>query len=239
MKAVMVVVGLLLLSGCAADGSSLLMAFQPSETRCAKLSSDEELALSQAQSMADEGRLHASLAYLEGMPDNQGEVRLRKAKVLRLLGRSDAEPLYRSLLGTCRAAEGEHGLGQLAVARGNNDQALLHLVNAAKLAPTDEKIRNDLGVVYLNQLKLEQARFEFLTAIELKQSDTLAAVNLVTLLIYQDNWKQASELVSRLGLSPEQVSDAQARAEQLKAPASKGATSANQVAVVADPSSLK
>lgn len=239
MKAVLVVVGMLLLSGCAADGSSLLMAFQPSETSCAKLSSDEDLALSQAQSMADEGRLHASLAYLEGMPDNQGEVRLRKAKVLRLLGRSDAEPLYRSLLGTCRAAEGEHGLGQLAVARGNNDQALLHLVNAAKLAPTDEKIRNDLGVVYLNQLKLEQARFEFLTAIELKQSDTLAAVNLVTLLIYQDNWKQASELVSRLGLSPEQVSAAQARAEQLKAPASKSATAANQVAVVADPSGLK
>jgi Flp pilus assembly protein TadD len=239
MKAVMVVVGLLVLSGCASDGSAPWMAFQPRETSCAKLSSDEELALSQAQTMADEGRLHASLANLESLPDTGGEVRLRKAKVLRLLGRSDAEPLYRSLLGTCRAAEGEHGLGQIAVARGNNDQALVHLVNAAKLAPTDEKIRNDLGVVYLNQLKLEQARFEFLTAMELKQTDTLAAVNLVTLLIYQDNWKQASELVSRLGLTPEQVSDAQAHAEQLKAPVSKGTAAANQVATVTDPASLK
>lgn len=239
MKAVIVVFGLLLLSGCASDGSALWMAFQPGETSCAKLSSDEELALSQAQSMADEGRLHASLANLESLPDTSGEVRLRKAKVLRLIGQSEAEPLYRSLLGTCRAAEGEHGLGQLAVARGNNDQALEHLVNAAKLAPTDEKIRNDLGVVYLNQLKLEQARFEFLTAIELKQSDTLAAVNLVTLLIYQDNWKQASELVSRLGLSPEQVSEAQARAEKLKGPASKSTVPADQVAAVIDPPTLK
>ncbi len=77
-------------------------------------------------------------------------------------------------------------------------------------------IRNDLGVVYLNQLKLEQARFQFLTAMELKQSDSLAAVNLATLLIYQNNWTQAAELASRAGLTPEQVTDAQARAEQLR-----------------------
>jgi len=120
------------------------------------------------------------------------------------------------LLGTCLAAEGEHGLGQLAAGRGDNAQALTHLERAAKLAPTDDKIRNDLGVVYLSQLRLEDARFEFLTALELKQADSLAASNLVTLLIYQDNWQQAAELAGRAGLSPEQVSDAQARAQALK-----------------------
>ncbi|EPN33499.1 TPR domain-containing protein, partial [Pseudomonas syringae pv. actinidiae ICMP 19096] len=73
-------------------------------------------------------------------------------------------------------AEGEHGLGQLAAARGDNALAQQHLLTASKLEPTDEKIRNDLGVVYLNQLKLEQARFQFLTAMELKPSDSLAAV---------------------------------------------------------------
>ncbi len=134
------------------------------------------------------------------------------------MGRSEAEPLYRSLLGTCLAAEGEHGLGQLAAARQDNGQAMAHLQRAARLAPTDEKVRNDLGVVYLNQLRIEDARFEFLTAIELKPADQLAAVNLVTLLLYQDNWSQAAELVTRLGLSPEQVSDAQVRAQQLKSP---------------------
>jgi len=95
---------------------------------------------------------------------------------------------------------------------------MAHLQRAARLAPTDEKVRNDLGVVYLNQLRIEDARFEFLTAIELKPADQLAAVNLVTLLLYQDNWSQAAELVTRLGLSPEQVSDAQVRAQQLKNP---------------------
>ena len=114
--------------------------------------------------------------------------------------------------------EAEHGLGQLAAAKSDYGQAQAHLQRAARLAPTDEKIRNDLGVVYLNQLRIEDARFEFLTAMELKQSDQLAALNLVTLLLYQDDWNRAAELVSRLGLSPAQFSEAQGRAEKLKLP---------------------
>jgi Flp pilus assembly protein TadD len=217
MKTLLVACVLLLLGGCASDGSAPWLLPLNAGT-CPKPDSDQQLALNLAQDMADEGRLHASLANLESLPESLGEVRLRKARVLRLLGSAEAEPLYRSLLGTCRAAEGEHGLGQLAAAKGDNAQAQEYLLKAVKLSPTDEKIRNDLGVVYLNQLKLDQAKFQFLTAMELKQSDPLAAMNLVTLLIYQDNWKQAAQLVTRAGLTPQQVNDAQARAEKLKAP---------------------
>ncbi|MFK3796692.1 MULTISPECIES: tetratricopeptide repeat protein [unclassified Pseudomonas] len=232
MKAVIAVIGLALLSGCASDGSAPWLAHTTGAS-CTKPTSDQELALNMAQDMADEGRLHASLAHLESLPPNLAEVRLRKARVLRLLGSNEAEPLYRSLLGTCRAAEGEHGLGQLAAARGDNNQALMHLQAAVKLSPTDERIRNDLGVVYLNQLKLDKAKFQFLTAIELKQSDTLAASNMVTLLIYQDNWTQAAELVSRAGLTPDQVSDAQARAEKLKTSPASVRVKPERVAAVA------
>lgn len=199
MKAAIALLGFLMLGGCAGDGRTLWPQTSAQPGQCPKLTSDQEFSLNLAQNMADEGRLHASLANLEGMPDSLGEVRLRKARVLRLLGSHEAEPLYRSLLGTCRAAEGEHGLGQLAAARGDNALAQQHLLTASKLEPTDEKIRNDLGVVYLNQLKLEQARFQFLTAMELKPSDSLAAVNLATLLIYQNNWTQAAELAARAG----------------------------------------
>ncbi|WP_024681860.1 hypothetical protein [Pseudomonas syringae] len=215
MKAAIALLGFLMLGGCASDGRMLWPQTSAQPGQCPKLTSDQEFSLNLAQNMADEGRLHASLANLEGMPDSLGEVRLRKARVLRLLGSHEAEPLYRSLLGTCRAAEGEHGLGQLAAARGDNALAQQHLLTASKLEPTDEKIRNDLGVVYLNQLKLEQARFQFLTAMELKPSDSLAAVNLATLLIYQNNWTQAAELASRAGLTPEQITDAQARAAKI------------------------
>jgi len=235
MKAMIAGLSLLLLSGCASNGQTPWSALTNTAS-CGKLSSDEQLSLNLADDMANEGKLHASLANLQSLPDNLAEVRLRQAKVYRLLGRSEAEPLYRSLLGSCMAAEAEHGLGQLAAARGDNGQAQVHLQRAARLSPTDEKIRNDLGVVYVNQLRVEDARFEFLTAMELKQSDPLAALNLVTLLIYQDDWSRAAELVSRLGLSPAQVTEAQARAEKLKAPSKPAATAANQVAVVVAPS---
>lgn len=231
MKAMIAGLSLLLLGGCASNGQAPWSALTNTAS-CAKLNAEQQLSLNLADDMANDGKLHASLANLQSLPDNQADVRLRKAKVYRLLDRREAEPLYRSLLGGCMAAEAEHGLGQLAAAQGDNGLAQAHLQRAARLAPTDEKIRNDLGVVYLNQLRIEDAKFEFLTAIELKQSDKLAAVNLVTLLIYQDDWNRAAELVSRLGLNPAQVTQAQARAEKLQSPGKSGPTVAAQVAAV-------
>ncbi|MFO2463372.1 hypothetical protein OOJ96_07445 [Pseudomonas sp. 15FMM2] len=233
MKRLIVGLSLLMLGGCATNGQAPWSSLM-SPASCAKPGSDQELALNLANDMANDGKLHASLANLQSLPDTLPQVRQRKAKVYRLLGRPQAEPLYRSLLGTCMAAEGEHGLGQLAVAKGDNAQALIYLQRAAQLAPTDEKIRNDLGVVYLNQLRLEDARFEFLTAMELKSSDTLAAINLVTLLIYQDNWTQAVQVVGQVNLSPEQVTEAQARAEALKGIRAPAGTEKAQVAAVTD-----
>lgn len=216
MKVALAVCVLLMLGGCATGGQSNPPWAGLTGSSCTKLSGDQELSMNLADDMAKEGKLHASLANLQSLPQRYAQVQLRQARLYRQLGRGEAEPLYRGLLGTCLAAEGEHGLGQLAAGRGDNAQALTHLTRAAQLAPTDDKIRNDLGVVYLSQLRLEDARFEFLTALELKQADSLAASNLVTLLIYQDNWQQAAELAGRAGLSPEQVNDAQARAHALK-----------------------
>ena len=103
MKVLIVIASLLLLGGCATNGqapwTSLL-----SPSSCSKLSSEQELALNLADDLANDGKLHASLANLESLPDNLSEVRLRKAKVYRLLGRSEAEPLYRSLVGGCLTA---------------------------------------------------------------------------------------------------------------------------------------
>ncbi|WP_323167002.1 MULTISPECIES: tetratricopeptide repeat protein [Pseudomonas] len=234
MKVLIVMASLLLLSGCVTDGqapwTSLL-----SPSSCSKLTSEQELSLNLADDLASDGKLHASLANLQSLPDNLSEVRLRKAKVYRLLGRSEAEPLYRSLLGGCLTAQAEHGLGQVYAARGDNGQAQAHLQRAARLAPTDEKIRNDLGVVYLNQLRLNEAKFEFLTAIELSQNNQLATLNMVTLLLYQNDWPQAAEIVSRSKLTPEQFTEAQQRAEKLKAPTNTKATPGDRVAAFIDP----
>lgn len=219
-----------LIGGCASDGRLDWAALQSNSASCAKVSADDRLQLDLAQNMANEGRLHAALANLEGLPQNIPEVRLRKARVSRLLGQPDATALYTSLLGTCLAAEGEHGLGQLDAANGQNVQAQAHLLKAVALAPTDDKVRNDLGVVYFNQLKLAEARFQFVTAMELQQDDRLAPQNLVALLIYQDNWQQASALVTRYNLTPQQVVEAQARATELKASGAKATAAVGTIA---------
>ena len=229
MKAVIAACALLMLGGCATGGQGNSPWSSLTGSSCAKLSDDQELSMSLADDMAKEGKLHASLANLQGLPERYAQVQLRKARIYRQLGRSEAEPLYRGLLGSCLAAEGEHGLGQLAAGRGDNALATTYLERAARMAPTDDKVRNDLGVVYLNQLRIDEARFEFLTALELKQTDSLAALNLVTLLIYQDQWNQAAELASRAELTPAQVGDAQARAQALKTQAK---TASNQVAAI-------
>ncbi|QXH36391.1 tetratricopeptide repeat protein [Pseudomonas muyukensis] len=216
MRAILLFSSLLLLAGCAGQQPEGLARLLGGGS-CAKPDADQQLSLDMADQMINEGRPHAGLAHLEQLPDTLDPVRLRKAKVLRVLGRSEAEPLYRSLLGGCLAAEGEHGLGQLAAARGDDAQALRNLQRAARLAPTDEKVRNDLGVVQMNLGNHEQARFEFLTAIELRDDNPLPAVNLVTLSLLQDHWDQAEDLVKRLHLQPEQFAEAQARAQRIRA----------------------
>ena len=216
MRAIVLLASLLSLAGCAGQAPQGLGELFGG-SGCGKPDADQQLALNLADEMLNDGRPHASLAHLEQMPATLDQVRLRKAKVSRLLGRSEAEPLYRSLLGGCLAAQAEHGLGQLASARGDDVQALQNLQRAVRLAPTDEKIRNDLGVVLMNLGRHEQARFEFLTAIELRDDNPLPAVNLVTLSLLQDDWQQASDLVARLRLKPEQFAEAQARAQRLKA----------------------
>lgn len=207
------------LSGCTANQVMPGYAADNAQGCANKPSQEQELALNLAKEMADEGRLYAALANLQGLPQSSPEVRLRQARIMRSIGRGEAQALYESLIGTCLSAAGEQGLGQLAAARGDQVEAMQRLERAAALAPTDAKIRNDLGVVYLTQKRTDDARFEFLTAVELSQSDSLPATNLLALLFVENKSQQAADLVSRLHLSAAQVREALQRSEQLKSAA--------------------
>lgn len=207
------------LQGCAstpAPSSWLVQRQSLPPKPCEPLTGDQELVLNLARELAESGRLHAALANLERLPGSLPEARLNKARLLRVLGHAEAEPLYRSLLNTCLVAEGQHGLGQIEVARQNYPQALEHLRTAVSLAPANAAMRNDLGVAYLNLRQLPESRFELMTALELRDGETRAAENLLTLLIYQDDWQQARDLVTAQGLTPAQFRYAEQRAQRLK-----------------------
>lgn len=220
MKRVVTVVGVMgLLAGCAsgpAQSPWLTSKADATPMACAPLSQEQELALNLAQKTAEEGRLHAALANLERLPGNLPQARLAKARILRSLNRPEAGDLYASLTRTCLKAQGEQGLGQLASAAGRYPEALEHLRLAASLDPTSAAIRNDLGVVYMNLGRLDEARFELLTALELNETEQQPALNLLTLLIYQGMRPQADALAQRMGFSASQLRAAEERAQAMR-----------------------
>ncbi|MCY1408369.1 Tetratricopeptide repeat protein [compost metagenome] len=210
----MILLCVLALGGCA--GLERPVAGAGGSACAATPNQQQQLSLNLAADMAREGRLHAALAHLRGLPQGLPQVRLGQARLYRLLGRSEAQELYRSLLGSCLRAAGMHGLGQLAAAGGRLEEARRQLEGAVRLEPTDARMHNDLGVVYLRLGQVEDARFEFLTALELDQADRLPARNLLTLLLYQDRWEQATELAARVGLTAAETRDAEAAAREIR-----------------------
>ena len=209
------------LTGCASHSvseSPWLVRKDTSAPRpCEPLTADQELVLGLSEEMASAGRRHAALANLERLPDGIPQVRLSKARLLRQLGHgAEAETLYTGLLNSCLVADANHGLGQVEAGRGNYSEAQRYLRTATSLAPASEAIRNDLGVVYLNQGQLAEARFELMTAMELEESSRRAAQNMLTLLIAEGNWQAARELVSAKGLSSADFSRAEQRAQRLR-----------------------
>lgn len=98
-------------------------------------------------------RYFASLAYIDAFQQqfgNDPRVGPMRAEALRQTGQTAAsEQAYRALLGTPQAADGWHGLGLIAGARGQYAQAADDFSRAAKLAPTDPRILGDLGYARL------------------------------------------------------------------------------------------
>ncbi|MBL1376600.1 tetratricopeptide repeat protein [Zobellella iuensis] len=223
------------LSGCVStsayksnEGASpyLIKQAQAKPQSCEPLTKEQELVFSLSKEMMAAKRLHAALANLERLPAYLPEARLGKAQVLRLLGRPEAEGLYQSLLESCLVAEGHHGLAQMAVLKKDNDKALQHLQQAIGFEPTNEAMRNDMGVVYMNQRQLDEARFEFLTAIELNEGEQRALRNLLILMLYQDNFDGAAKLASRYQVSTSHYQAALSRAQMMKQEDGDGAASA-------------
>lgn len=184
---------------------------------CAPLTDEHELTLSTSEEMLTDRRLHAALANLERLPHSIPEARLGKAKILRILGRTESHNLYESLLDTCLEADGQQGLGQLLISQKRYEEGLPLLRRAVYLEPTNDYMRNDLGVAYLNLFQLREAQFEFTTAIELNDQNVRAVDNLLTLLLVQQREQAARTFVERRQITVKQLALANQRAQELLA----------------------
>lgn len=186
-----------------------------------------------------EGKPYAALAQLDALAA-QGvrppQVDLARADALRRIDRPEqAEALYRSLLGSCLQARAWHGLGLLQAQRSQQADSIASLERARNLQPTDARVRNDLGYALLLAQRFDDARFEFLTVLELAPGDARAARNLVLLTFREGRADKARELATSLGLDAATVArlaqtsaDMTATAQPSPAPAGAPASTAVQ-----------
>lgn len=151
-----------------------------------------------------EGKPYAALAQLDALAAQRvrlPQVDLARADALRRIDRPDqAEALYRSLLASCLQGRAWHGLGLLQAQRGQQTDSIASLERARDLQPTDARVRNDLGYALLLAQRFDDARFEFLTVLELVPGDARGARNLVLLTLREGRLDKARELATSLGL---------------------------------------
>jgi Flp pilus assembly protein TadD len=157
--------------------------------------------LAAIEQMLGDGKFYAAIAQLDALGNTSPKAQLIRADALRRVDREkDAQAIYQSLVDSCINGRAHHGLGLLAARRGDQAGSIDHLTQARLALPTDPRIRNDLGYALLLADRLDDAQFEFLTALDLDPQDSLAARNLVLLSFRRGDAGKARQLASKLGL---------------------------------------
>ena len=85
----------------------------------------------------------------------------------------------------------------IRLGQGDAAAAQTDLEEAARLAPDNGEIWNDLGVVYLQRGRWEEARTSFDRAVELSPGLSEAWVNLGMIASQESRWEDAAEYLSR------------------------------------------
>lgn len=193
---------------------------QQTATACVKLDSAAEVQLGLVRQMLEQDRAYAGLAHLAALEPavrNSAQAVHLHAELLRHTDSGpEAERRYRELLGGCRAGYGHHGIGLLKAAH-DLAGATAELREAARLLPTDARIRNDFGYALLLSQDAAAARREFLTAVELGDYKQRAALNLALLTLWEGDAAGAERLRRSLRVTDAGWEHLRRRAQQMKA----------------------
>lgn len=192
-----------LLSGCSGQPNRLAEA----GTECGKNADPGALTrLAMIRRLLDSGHPYAALAHLDAAGEKSPAIDHLRADALRRIGQAgEARVLYQSLLSTCLAGAGYHGLGLLAGEEGRLDESVKYLRQARQVLPADARVRSDLGYALMLVGELEAARYEFLTAQDLSPDDRKAALNLVLLLYRQGDAARAEAVAKTYQVSTEEL----------------------------------
>lgn len=169
--------------------------------------------------MLDQAQYYAALAHIDEQRNRFGErpeLEILRAEALARIGdRNGAEAAYQKLLRGPYAAQAHHGLG-LLYADLVPSAALGHLSRAARLAPTDARIRNDYGYALLRAGRLDEAERELATAVQLAPGTPRYAANLVLALLVKGQAQRALDVARDAGLSEEALAALRLQAQRVR-----------------------
>jgi len=153
--------------------------------------------------MQEKRLYYASLAHLEVFeqrwPKDKRALQLR-ADALRHIGDfAQARQYYRQLLAQESSAGAYHGLGLIAAAEGDLASASTALREAARLAPIDVRILNDLGYLQLLQGERAAARMNLLKASELAPDNRQVGANLALYQLLEGQEERAEQIMEKHG----------------------------------------
>lgn len=184
-----------------------LMRQREDEAENRRKPAEPEMMLSMIAESQRQERYFASLAYIDAYQQkfgNDPRIAVLRAEALRQTGQTaSSEQAYRALVGTAQAADGWHGLGLIAGARGQFDQAADYFARAAKLSPMDPRILGDLGYARLRAGDPAGARVPLGQAAELAPENGKVLANLALLLLVEGEPARARTVMDRAGLSDE------------------------------------
>lgn len=168
--------------------------------------------------MQSQGLYYASLAHIDAYEKQYGvspDTILLRADALRATNQPAASAAaYTQLLNTPLASRGHRGLGLLAGAQGNFEQAEQQLEQASTLAPTDALTLSDLAYARMRDGNLQGSRVPLLKAAELDQSSPKIISNLALYLLANGHTQDAQKLMNQQKL-PSQV-QAEIRSDAVK-----------------------
>lgn len=175
--------------------------------------------LSMIRQQLEEQQARSALAELEELDYDYPEARLLQAEALREIGHLEGSSLlYRGLVESCLAADALRGLSRNAFEQERRDEALRYMRLARRASPADPKIRNDLGYLLMLRGHHGDAIEEFMTALELDDSQGNAASNLVLALLRDGQPRRAEAAARRYGVEPETLATMKAAVERRESP---------------------
>nr|MBU2747589.1 tetratricopeptide repeat protein [Acidithiobacillus montserratensis] len=186
-----------LIAGCATSPHPPVVVDAPAP----KISSQHlaNLNLQLVERMESEKKWYAALSWLDRYRQQypaSANSDLLRARALAATGSiHDAEKYFSRLLSGPLAAQGYQGLGLIAAGQNKKDRAIRNFARAARRAPTNADMLNDLGYAYLQDHQLESARAALFRAGELAPDDARIWSNIALYYLLRNETYQAQEVI--------------------------------------------